>query len=145
MSERFYFDLESGEETIRDDDGVETCVGDRGDCNDFLHILGADQGRNNAGAGTRDVNPVSFRSKAVLDFQVRKEFQHFLCLAGVMTLIGLSDNLSPRRQQNVLAGRAADIEAAYHAFVVPVRIKAQGWALKHGGILIQLDIDKRVS
>ncbi|PJI52793.1 hypothetical protein CTI14_37130, partial [Methylobacterium radiotolerans] len=23
MSERFYFDLESGEETIRDDDGVE--------------------------------------------------------------------------------------------------------------------------
>src|SRR5262249_9678096 len=52
----------------------------------------------------------------MLRFEHGQKLQYFLCLPRIVALVCLRHNISPRSCQHVLAGGAAHVESAHHAF-----------------------------
>jgi hypothetical protein len=83
-------------------------------CNDFLDYLSTDERGDDSGSGSGEENIVSVRGQSVSFFQSAQKFEDFFRLLGPMPLVFLRKDLAAIGTQDILASRAAYIQAAIH-------------------------------
>jgi hypothetical protein len=83
-------------------------------CNDFLDYLSTDERGDDSGSGSGEENIVSVRGQSVSLFQPAQKFEDFFRLLGPMPLVFLRKDLTAVGTQDILASRAAYIQAAIH-------------------------------
>src|SRR5262245_32080507 len=82
--------------------------------NDLLYYLSTDERGDDAGSGSGEENIVSLRSQAVSCFEPAQKFVDFFRLLGPVPLVFLRKDLAAVGTQDILAGRAAYVQATIH-------------------------------
>jgi hypothetical protein len=82
--------------------------------NDFLDYFSTGESGDDSGSGSGEENIISVRGQSVSFFQPAQKIADFFGLFGPVPLVFLREDLASVGTQNILAGRAAYIQAAVH-------------------------------